>query len=632
MSLTREILTKRSRLIVSTLAIFILVALAACSGPSLVGSGEFLPIYELKEVELTGADKTYLIEEAYRLLDGKPATPQPPDGAVTQKSVRGLFVSYAVPQTRAQVSFGMGMSLQKALENAVASLRDKLGPDWSWHSGILKIDVVNGSGQKMALSLEGKVDWERTLTGMIFDLKPPIALLPEEATGWNIISDKGKLQKNNLKNYLKFQKRGRILGDVFSGEAAYKGNTSENPAVDYTTFTTISFGMVDQKQHDFYRGTRLITELEAQEYLERAKVAAKQLERFVDSKGKFLYMYRPSLDRDYQTYNELRHCGSVYSMLEVYEVAPDEQLLAASKRAIDYILLRLDGPNPEDSKVDWLAIKGRGRDSKRKTVHEAKLGGAGLCLLMLCKYESVTGDLSYRDKMIKLARFIEFMQHEDGKFDSKYYYAPTDEQFESLYYPGEAMLALMRFYGRTGNRHWVEIAAKGMDYIALVRDRDRTPKNVEPDHWVLYALNELYRAEPREHYVTHLKKIGEGIRLKMIHSSKHPDFIGSFSRTVRSTPAATRNEGMIAGYKLLTMLKDPDAASWLEVIRNVVRFQTYCQFLDENVIYLRNPAKPYGGFKEGLLDFEMRIDYTQHNISALLGYYQILMQEKKEKN
>jgi hypothetical protein len=244
---------------------------------------------------------------------------------------------------------------------------------------------------------------------------------------------------------------------------------------------------------------------------------------------------------------------------------------------------------------------------------------------MLAKYQQVTGDTRYLERANKIAKFVEFQQKPSGEFASKYYYGETDEVFESLYYPGEAMYGMLRLYKLTGDRHLVDVVAKGLDFIALVRDKDRTPADVEPDHWMMYALSEAYPLIPKPHYIMHIKKIGEGIRMD-VHGAdaKFPDYVGGFFKSVGSTPAATRNEGLIAGYRLLAERKDPVAEAWLTTIRAVAAFQLRCQLADESAMYLRNPAKAYGGFKKSLKEFEMRNDYTQHNVSALLGLARIL--------
>ena len=614
---------RRQSMRLATLAVVALVlfaALAVGCGPGDASQG-FLPIYRMDRVKLDAGDKEYLLAATEALLTHRPLPDPSGHPALTENEVRGVFLSYAVPQSRALVSFSLGDSVVEALETAAARLLEKVGVEVDPNQGVLKIDLVDGSGTAKSLKLDEKQDWrrERTLLGMLFDTKPAIALLPDELAGWNLISDSGKFQPNNSSRYLKFQSRGKILVDRLKA-----GQT-----IDYTTFPTISFGRVDGEAVDFYRGKAVRDDLTADDYYNAALLAGAQLERFVHANGKFSYVYKPWLDRDSGSYNELRHCGTTYAMLEVYEFTRDPELLDAIKNAMEYMLKRLDGPNPKDTDVDWLAIRGIGRDSKGRKVPEAKLGGAGLCLLMLTKYDAVTGDTGYRDTMTKLARFIRFMQDEDGSFRSKYFYAPSDKTFNSLYYPGEAMLAMVRFYQLTGEPWLLEVATRGMDYIALVRDIDRTSKNVEHDHWVMIAINELYRLAPRQHYLMHLKKIAAGIRLKQkLTHRKYPDYVGSFYATPRSTPAGTRNEGLIAGYNLLTYLEDPEAEQWLPMIDLTAKFQLKCQFTEENSVYVRNPKRVFGGFKEGLNNYEMRIDYSQHNISSLLGYYRILSGNK----
>ena len=86
---------------------------------------------------------------------------------------------------------------------------------------------------------------------------------------------------------------------------------------------------------------------------------------------------------------------------------------------------------------------------------------------------------------------------------------------------------------------------------------------------------------------------------------------------------------MIAGYNLLRHLNDEETPLWREAVLRTGRHQFFSQFTGENAMYLRNPPKAFGGFKEGLKEHSMRIDYTQHNISSLLGIYAIL-KEKEE--
>lgn len=56
-------------------------------------------------------------------------------------------------------------------------------------------------------------------------------------------------------------------------------------------------------------------------------------------------------------------------------------------------------------------------------------------------------------------------------------------------------------------------------------------------------------------------------------------------------------------------------------------FQLQTQFIGETAMYVDNPQKVLGGIKKSLTDYELRIDYTQHNISSLLGMYSILTEK-----
>ena len=69
--------------------------------------------------------------------------------------------------------------------------------------------------------------------------------------------------------------------------------------------------------------------------------------------------------------------------------------------------------------------------------------------------------------------------------------------FISDYYPGEALYALMKLYRSDGNRRWLEAARRGVDWIIQVRDADKSIGQLTHDHWLMYALRELYAVETK---------------------------------------------------------------------------------------------------------------------------------------
>src|SRR5690625_7054598 len=61
----------------------------------------------------------------------------------------------------------------------------------------------------------------------------------------------------------------------------------------------------------------------------------------VQTSGKYIYSFLPHLNKREKRYNMLRHAGTTYSMLETYELMPDDKLLAKAERAFDYLFDRI---------------------------------------------------------------------------------------------------------------------------------------------------------------------------------------------------------------------------------------------------------------------------------------------------
>lgn len=197
--------------------------------------------------------------------------------------------------------------------------------------------------------------------------------------------------------------------------------------------------------------------------------------------------------------------------------------------------------------------------------------------------------------------------------------------FRSQYYPGEALLALSRTHALDGKALWLDRAERGARYLIEHRD-GRTPESdLIHDHWLLYTLDELYRQRPDPQYLSHTRQIARAIMNKQNHAPPYPDWRGSYYRPPRSTPTATRSEGLCAAYRLVRDFGSAEEAAGIrKAIEAGIRFQLQTQFRPESVMYLSDPPRALGGFHRSLTNFEIRIDYVQHNISSLLGLYRIM--------
>ncbi len=352
-------------------------------------------------------------------------------------------------------------------------------------------------------------------------------------------------------------------------------------------------------------------------YLKAARLGGDYLTSHQHDDGSFDYQYNPVTGKKSSTYNILRHAGTTYSLLELYEATGNKKYINAAERALLYL---------ENSTMvcpdmnDALCIEEK---------NEIKLGGNALAILALSKYISLTNSLNEQHHYLplaqKLALFIINTQAQNGEFKKHLLKADTGEptSFVSEYYPGEAIFALTRLYKIDGDTRWIESAHIGALWLIEVRDGEVSEDILNHDHWLLYGLNELYTHRPEEIYLSHAKKIVKSIVAKQ-HVNKKDDkkeWNGGFYNPPRSTPTATRAEGLGAAYWLFTNAGDTGQAHLaLEAMRNAIEFQLRTQMTAHQAKKLGAHKDGIGGFFESLDSYNIRIDYVQHNISALLAF------------
>ncbi len=364
-------------------------------------------------------------------------------------------------------------------------------------------------------------------------------------------------------------------------------------------------------------------------YLRSARAGGDYLVRQMSEDGSFVYEYDPLSDTETNSYNILRHAGTTYSLLELYETTGEIRYFTAATHALLYLMVSSD-PCPTNSEATCVI-----------EANEIKLGGNGLALLAVTKYLDVAdasllgkiGTRFVREDLEEyaegLARFIVGLQKPSGEFTPhKTDAAGTpDLTFVSEYYPGEAMFALARFSELTRDRRWVEAAHRGAEWIINVRDKNVATNNLPPDHWMLYALNELYADTQNLIYVDHTKRLVDGI-VSSQHRDKtgeEADWNGGYYSPPRSTPTATRSEGLGAAYHLFTRAGDPVYAGVAkDAMEKGVEFEMRTQMTQRKAHEFNANGRALGGFHETLDDYTIRIDYVQHNISALLALEKIL--------
>ncbi|HEV3364795.1 MAG TPA: hypothetical protein VG795_11790 [Acidimicrobiia bacterium] len=337
-------------------------------------------------------------------------------------------------------------------------------------------------------------------------------------------------------------------------------------------------------------------------YLRAAQAGGDYLVNNMYDDGSFVYEYDPVTDEVSDGYNILRHAGTTYSLLELYEATSDRQYLASGEEGIAYLINQVM-PCPTVPAAACVV-----EDA------EVKLGGNGLAILALAKHAEVTGAKDHLELTERLAAFIAGVQSPSGEFAVHKITNGVVDDFKSEYYPGEAMFGLAKLSQLSGDRRWLDAAHNGARWIITVRDAGVPTDELPHDHWFLYALNELAKDKQDPLYVDHAKKLTEAIAAAQ-HvglTGEKKDWNGGYYDPPRSTPTATRNEGLGAAYELFSRAGETAHA-------NVAK-----DTMERGIEFTLRTQHPDGGFHESLDEYAVRIDYVQHNISALLAFDRIL--------
>lgn len=341
----------------------------------------------------------------------------------------------------------------------------------------------------------------------------------------------------------------------------------------------------------------------------------------VKKNGKYIYSYLPEENKKKKGYNILRHAGTTYSILETYELIQDDELLKIAESAINYVIGKVIDFEVNDIPVSVVVEK-----------DTIKLGGNALTIIMLAKYTQITKNRKYIDLMQRLARYIIETQDKSGEFiiQKQRYSTKKIYKFKSEYYPGEAILSLIRLYQLDGNKDWFDSAVLASDYLITVRDKYADINTIVHDHWLLYALNELYREQPHDIYIEHVLLITKSIiKSQITDNTENTTWNGAYRLPhirLESTPTACRSEGLCAAYHLLLDNGyKKEASKIIKSIEAGIQFQLQNQLRPESVDSYKNKKLCLGAFKRGLKQNDLRIDFTQHNISSLIAYYIILL-------
>lgn len=365
--------------------------------------------------------------------------------------------------------------------------------------------------------------------------------------------------------------------------------------------------------------------------------SARYLGQACDTEGKFVY--RINLAPHVKVsprYNILRHAGSIYAMAMYLDQHPDKRVQAAMIRAGRFLKSTAMGPVPD--RPDLLAVWSEPQLNLSSQARQAKLGGTGLGLVALISIEKIAPGETSVAHLRKLGRFLCYMQKTNGSFYSKYIPAEGGrwEKWSSLYYPGEAALGLLMLYELDPSPRWLKAAVRALTYLA----RKRAAKTeVEADHWALLATAKLLSIDERsqkpywrKQILNHAIQISNSILSQADRLMTASSAQGCFTGDGRTTPTATRIEGLLAALSFLPPEQEQLHRRINEHVSQGMHFLMNTQVLAGRFSgAIPRAAHPLPESHPGVSQSlnrrvtEVRIDYVQHTLSAMIQYQRLFL-------
>jgi len=513
-----------------------------------------------------------------------------------------VFISLCDKETRARVVKGKGKTLEEAWSKAEEKAgKEKIDTMWAKADIVLETEAISQQDLN-DLMLDEAGGYSYFLRrGVALDKNFDIAFLESEMNGNRLYRYHTNEERENGIDYTA-DRLNLININTYLGSYTGKQNTVKELPEEIVIFTTIGFFCDEKgKVYDLYDGTgtdsgrRITEEVDADHAYEVMVSASESLYSMIKPDGEYIYGFYAATGEEIDSYNILRHAGSIWSLINLYRVTEDDSLIEKIDAAIDYLL--------------YGYIVDKGPDTafvvERKT-DEIKLGGNGLTIIMLTEYMDVFKTDRFKEVVTHLANGILELQKDNGEYYHVLNYPDFSlkEEFRTIYYDGEATFALTRAYTLIKDEKYLQAAVKAVEMFI---EKDYT---VYRDHWVAYSMNEITKYIPDQRYFDFaLRNASENFDRIASAKRTHPTYL-ELLMAVWETNERMKKSGIEA--------KNFDEQKLAETIYTRAFHMLNAYFYPEYAMYMKYPSTITGSVFIRDDRFRVRIDDIQHFIG---GYY-----------
>ncbi|MFH2021255.1 MAG: AMMECR1 domain-containing protein [archaeon] len=343
---------------------------------------------------------------------------------------------------------------------------------------------------------------------------------------------------------------------------------------------------------DLYRYNLLLTNLTNEDITHSLDLVIGWYQQSIDEEGLLEYEYIPSRDSYSTSNNHIRKLLSLWAYSEL-RLRSNLTIRPIMDKTITYYL----NFTTKKDNFTYLDING-----------DTNIANSAFIILTLLN-ENASIDIlkGFGDGIL-------YQQRSDGSYKI-FFGTRNDTGIE--FYPGEAMLSLIKLYKRTGDRKYLDSVHKAYYYYSEYWDAN---KNTIMVSWHSQACKLLYDEIKDSNISSFVFRMNDWrITKQQMLKSEYEDQVGGGPIGNPTFSTSTLMEGINEAYALAVSLNDEEHINrYRDSIEKGTRFILLTQYNEYNTYYLKNKNRALGGFRFSLINNNQRIDYAQHAVFALI--------------
>jgi hypothetical protein len=347
-----------------------------------------------------------------------------------------------------------------------------------------------------------------------------------------------------------------------------------------------------------------------------AQRGAEWLYRANGPDGRFTHGLVPALKTPLEGDHYLRQAGAAMALARAARFTRDDRYAARATQAIVALLAdtSLDSNDP------------RVRHTIFPPGAVNALAAAGLLVLAIHELPAPAEDLLARSE--QLCNFIRKQQLSDGSLQGK---PDLEEADDPTTYPGVALYGLMRSQQRQPAAWKTDVVRNALPYYKAWW---RLHKNMAFIPWQTAAYTEAFLLTKERAFAEFVFEMNDWICTLQYQGFDDPKQVywsGGFKSYVDNkaldTPpqitTAAYAEGLTEACRVARQSADLDRhKTYSATLERALLFLTTLQYTESNTQHFADWYRPMlqGGFHVSHQDGNLRIDYTQHAVSAIVQY------------